>query len=94
MNTMTFDEYKQTQLRKGFDEVTERAYGPNATADTHTHPFSVEALVVKGEMWLACGDDTRHLKEGDTFAMNREVPHSERYGSDGAVYWAARKYGA
>lgn len=45
-------------------------------------------------MWLACGDDTRHLKAGDTFAMEREVPHSERYGSDGAIYWAARKHGA
>jgi quercetin dioxygenase-like cupin family protein len=93
MNTPTLDEYKQRQLAKGFDEVTARTYAPNEMADTHTHPFSVEALVVEGEMWLTCGDETKHLRAGDSFAMDRGTPHAEKYGSDGAVYWAARKHG-
>jgi quercetin dioxygenase-like cupin family protein len=93
MNTPTLDEYKQLQLAKGFDEVTPRTYAPNESAGTHTHPFSVEALIVEGEMWLTCGDDTKHLRVGDSFAMNMGTPHAEKYGSEGAVYWAARKHG-
>ena len=54
-------------------------------------PASVEALVVPGEMWLTVGNDIRHLKPGDTFALEREIPHSERYGPEGATYWAARR---
>jgi quercetin dioxygenase-like cupin family protein len=92
MNTPTLDEYKQRQLGKGFDEVTARTYAPNEMADTHTHPFSVEALIVQGEMWLTRGVETQHLKPGDSFSMNSGVPHSERYGERGATYWAARKH--
>jgi len=53
----------------------------------------VEALVVQGEMWLTVGNDVRHLTPGDTFTLGREVPHSERYGLEGATYWAARRNG-
>jgi hypothetical protein len=38
------------------------------------------------------GDDTRHLHPGDTFQLEREVPHAERYGNEGATYWAARRH--
>jgi quercetin dioxygenase-like cupin family protein len=94
MNIPAFDDFKQRQLAQGFDEVSARTYAPNEQADTHTHPFSVEALVVEGEMWLTCGGDTRHLKVGDSFRMERGTPHSEKYGSEGAVYWAARRHRA
>ena len=30
-------------------------------------------------------------KAGDTFLVARGVVHSERYGPEGAVFWAARK---
>jgi SAM-dependent methyltransferase len=55
------------------------------------HPFAVKALVVRGEMWLSVGADTRHLRAGDAFELDREVPHAERYGPDGAAYWVARR---
>jgi len=51
----------------------------------------VEALVVQGEMWLTVGDDVRHLKQGDEFTLAHEAPHAERYGPEGATYWAARR---
>ena len=92
MNLPTLDEYRQRQLQNGFDEVAERQWGPNESAATHTHGFSVEALVVQGEMWLTCGNETQHLKPGDSFNMKSGVPHSERYGNHGATYWAARKH--
>jgi len=42
-------------------------------------------------MWLTVGDAVRHLLPGDTFTLDREVPHAERYGEEGATYWIARR---
>jgi hypothetical protein len=42
-------------------------------------------------MWLTVDGATRHLKTGDRFALDREVPHAERYGRAGATYWVARR---
>ena len=90
---MTFQQYEADALARGFDEVAERHWKSATTAPLHTHPFSVEALVVQGEMWLTVGDDTRHLLPGDTFELALEQQHSERYGEEGATYWAARRNG-
>jgi hypothetical protein len=30
---------------------------------------------------------------GDAFALDRDVPHAERYGVAGAVVWVARRNG-
>ncbi len=89
--TTTFDEFKSTWLAQGFDEVIERNWAPGTVLATHAHPFSVQAVVVQGEMWLTCGSDTRHLRPGDRFSLDAEVPHDERYGDAGATYWVARK---
>jgi hypothetical protein len=45
-------------------------------------------------MWLVVGDGERHLLPGDEFTLGREEPHAERYGPQGATYWAARRYTA
>lgn len=86
-STATFDEFRREALARGFDEVLERHWDPHTVLETHTHPFAVEALVVQGEMWL----DGHHLLPGATFRLDAEVPHSERYGSEGATYWVARR---
>ncbi len=88
---ITFDTFKQQALDAGFDEVLERQWDADVFLDTHTHPVSVSVLVVKGEMWLGMHGTTRHLTPGSTFEVGYEVPHSERYGPDGATYWVARK---
>jgi len=49
-------------------------------------------VVAGGEMWLTCESGTRHLTPGDTFSLAREVPHSEKYGSQGATVWVARRH--
>jgi mannose-6-phosphate isomerase-like protein (cupin superfamily) len=87
----TFQQYQSEWLGKGFDEVLERVWAPHTVLDTHTHPFGAQALVTQGEMWLTCGAETRHLRPGDTFALDAEVPHAERYGNEGATYWVARR---
>jgi quercetin dioxygenase-like cupin family protein len=91
--TADFETFKTQALAEGFDEVLQRDWAPNTVLDTHTHPFSVKAVVVAGEMWLTVGADTCHLRAGERFELGREVPHAERYGAEGASYWVARRNG-
>ena len=42
-------------------------------------------------MWLSSGGATRHLVAGDTFRLDHDAEHDERYGPEGATYWAARR---
>ena len=91
MPSSTFDAFKAQALAEGFTEVLERNWPADAVLDTHTHPFALKALVVRGEMWLTVDKETQHLIAGDSFALERDVPHAERYGQDGAVYWVARR---
>jgi len=53
--------------------------------------FDADALVVQGEMWLTVNDVARHLQSGDSFALDAGVVHAERYGSEGATFWVARR---
>jgi len=91
MNPTTLKEFSAQALAEGFDEVLEREWPALAVLETHTHPFALKALVVRGEMWLTVDKETQHLIAGDSFALERDVPHAERYGQDGAVYWVARR---
>jgi len=91
MSAFTFESFCASAHAQGFDEVVERQWKPGTVVDTHTHPFAVKALVVQGEMWLRVGEPTQHLLPGDTFVLEREVPHDERYGPEGATYWVARR---
>ncbi len=90
MNT-TFEQFQQTALADGFDEVLQRDWAPNTVLDTHTHPFGVRAVVVAGQMCLSVGGSERALTVGDSFVLDANVPHAERYGPAGASYWVARK---
>ncbi|MEI6113469.1 MAG: AraC family ligand binding domain-containing protein [Burkholderiales bacterium] len=92
MTSITFAAFESDARSAGYDEVLERHWGPNTVVPTHTHPFSVKAIVIAGEMWLTAEGATRHLKPGDTFELNSEVPHDERYGDEGTTFWAARRH--
>ena len=87
-----FEAYRTSALAEGFDEVQERQWPPNAELADHTHDFALKARVIQGEMWLSHDGQTRHLRPGDEFALERNHPHAERYGPQGAAYWVARKY--
>jgi quercetin dioxygenase-like cupin family protein len=93
MSPGTFESFKTQAHAQGFDQVLERVWPPSAAVDTHTHPFSISAVIVSGEMWLTVAGHERHLRPGDTFTLDREVPHSERYGTDGTTLWVARRNG-
>jgi hypothetical protein len=91
MGSMTLKEFEADAKAQGFDEVLERQWKPLTVLELHTHPFAAKALVVGGEMWLTVGGNTQHLHAGDRFELDAEVPHAERYGSEGATYWVARR---
>ena len=90
MNAATFDAFKANALAAGCDEALERHWPAHTVLDTHTHEFDAEAVVTQGDMWLTCGEETQYLTAGGTFKLARGVPHSERYGAEGATYWVAR----
>lgn len=87
-----FDRWRRSRLAEGFDEVLVREWPAGQALPEHTHPFGVSALVVRGEFWLGCAGASRHLKAGDGFALAGQVPHTERYGAEGATVWVARRH--
>jgi hypothetical protein len=89
--SMTFADFEAEARTSGFNDVLERHWAPDTVVASHTHPFDVDALVTQGEMWLSCEGHTRHLLPGDRFKLQRDVPHAERYGPQGATYWVARR---
>ena len=92
MLAITRQEFEAQARAEGFDEVLERAWPADTVLETHTHPFALKAVLVRGDMWLTVGEATQHLRPGDTFALERDVPHAERYGIEGAAYWVARRH--
>ena len=92
MNHMTLTEFERTALADGFDEVLVREWSPGQRLDTHTHPFAVRALVVRGDLTLTCGGATRSLQAGQSFELPCEEPHAEHYGTQGATFWVARRH--
>ena len=91
MTSTSLREFTAHALAEGFDEVLERKWAALTVLETHTHPFALKARVVEGEMWLSVGEATQHLLAGDEFALERDLPHAERYGAEGATYWVARR---
>ena len=91
MHLPNFDTFAQQACAEGFDEVIERHWDPLTVLETHTHPFAVKAVLTQGQMWLSLEGQTLALRAGDTFTLEREVPHAERYGPEGASYWVARR---
>jgi AraC-like ligand binding domain len=88
----TFSQFEADARGLGFDEVLERQWAPLTVLEAHAHPFAVKALVVQGEFWLTVQEQTRHLRAGDGFELDHAVPHAERYGSEGATVWVARRH--
>ncbi len=87
----SFSDFQAHAARLGFDEVLERVWAPNKVVQEHTHPFDVHAVVVSGSYHLILNGVSKEFNAGDTFELSRNVPHSERYGPKGCVFWVARR---
>jgi hypothetical protein len=90
----SFADFESRLRAQGFDQVLEKKYPPLAVIDTHVHDFAPKALVVSGEMWLTVDGYTQHLIPGSTFELDPNLPHAERYGSEGTTYWVGRRKAA
>lgn len=86
----TFEQFAAGARDRGYAQALVREWEPLHQTPVHDHPFDTSAVVVRGEFWLTVGDQTRHLKAGDTFELTRGILHTERYGPEGATFWAAR----
>ncbi len=85
-------QFTKVMLAAGYNQVIERVWEPNQTLDEHTHPFDVNAIVIQGEVLLTIkGENPRKLVAGESFNLSAHTPHSEQYGPEGAIFWAARK---
>jgi quercetin dioxygenase-like cupin family protein len=91
----SFQSFETAAHAEGYTEVISREWPPLTVLDTHSHPFDAKALVVRGELWLTVCSDTekqiQHLSAGQRFELARNIPHDERYRSDGATFWVARR---
>lgn len=88
----TFAEFESRTKAQGYDQVLERRWEPGQVLETHSHPFDAKAVVVQGDLWVTVGEFTAHLVVGGGFEIGRGTPHSERYGSEGATFWVARRH--
>jgi hypothetical protein len=92
MSQVEFNDFCNAHRADGYTEFLEKAWTPNLQLELHQHNFAVKARVVAGEMWLSHGGQDLHLGAGAEFALEVNVPHTERYGEQGALVWIARRY--
>lgn len=88
---LDFEQFAAQARADGFDEVLVREWAASQQVGQHQHPFDVKAIVARGELWLSCGAQARHLPAGSSFELARNRPHDELYGSAGATLWVARR---
>jgi quercetin dioxygenase-like cupin family protein len=88
----SFEAFEASARGQGFDEVIVREWAPGQVLEDHRHPFEVKAWVVRGEVTLTEDGRTRVLHAGDSFELERDAPHKERYGPEGATFWVARRH--
>lgn len=58
---------------------------PNAVVGRHQHPNEQIGIVLKGSMRFNIGDESREIREGDTYNIPANLPHDAAAGPDGAV---------
>lgn len=92
MDTRSFEAFQADAQAQGYDEILVREWAPGQVVGEHTHPFALHVQVVRGEVWLTEGGRTRHLQAGEHFELDHGVLHAERYGEQGATFWAARRH--
>ena len=85
----------EAKLRaEGFVEIQTREIAGGTHAAEHAHPFEVKAMMLAGELQLACGGDTITYRAGDVFTMAAGREHAEQFGAATARYIVGRKYPA
>jgi hypothetical protein len=74
-----------------YPEPVEVQQVPNGHLGEHTHPFSVQALVIDGFIEITIDGQATKYVAGDVFALALNQVHTETYGPQGVRYLASRK---
>jgi quercetin dioxygenase-like cupin family protein len=90
MTTMTREEFEAELRREGY-EPDVGTLAPNRRNAEHAHDYDVKALVLEGEITLACAGNRRTYRGGDIFVMAAGLPHLEEVGSTGVSYVVGRR---
>ncbi len=88
---MNREQFLQALEQAGYPEPVMVRQPPNGHLDDHTHPFSVQALVLDGYIAIHIDGDTKRYEAGDVFQLGYEQVHAETYGPEGVQYLASRK---
>jgi hypothetical protein len=91
MPVETFESFQVEMLSQGFDHVVIKEWAPHFANELHDHDWHTTALVAQGDFWLTRHGKTIHHTKGDLFTVSKGEIHSEKYGPEGATFWAARK---
>lgn len=92
--TSSFEEFQADTLRAGFDKVLVREWLPGYAMGEHAHEPAIQALVVRGELWVKSADRLQHCRAGDRFELDAGAVHSEGAGPEGAQFWVAQRHPA
>lgn len=87
MNPAAFEDQLKSE---GYVVSTSETIGPKVNP-THSHPFDVKALVLKGAITLTSDGKSQTFGPGEVFEMARKCEHFESYGPEGAVVLAGRR---
>ena len=81
----------ENELRSAGFEVSENSVAAREQRHPHAHDFDVEALVIEGEITLACNGESKTYRAGDRFSMAAGIPHKEVIGPEGVRYVVGRR---
>jgi quercetin dioxygenase-like cupin family protein len=85
-------QFEADARRAGFDDVLVRDWAPGYAMAEHAHDYGIQALVVRGDLWLKSGDKVQRCRAGEAFALDPGELHSEGAGAHGAQFWVARRH--
>ena len=81
---MTEQEFRDKLRAEGYNDPVLVEWQAEKLNDTHTHEFGACGLVLSGQFTLTTAAGARTCEEGDTFALEANMPHAEHVGRDGA----------
>lgn len=75
--------FREEIKAQGFSEPELLFRDANLFNAEHSHEFDVSVLIVSGELTVSTPDGETTCRAGDRFALDRNIPHTEQYGSAG-----------
>jgi hypothetical protein len=76
----------------GYTEIEMQDLAPRPAKGEHGHPFAIRGLVLSGTFIVTQNNKRMVYQAGEVFAVDREFPHDESIGPDGARVLVGRKF--